>query len=205
MDPLSFKILIDFLEIQEYVQFLTISKGIFNQAEQYQDLRCPFIIVVNKCYGGYGISKQCKDEMRLLGYTENPPWYEDNRGNPFLIRAILRIGSEKASAKHASLELYAFPQIFSQCIKIDEYDGMESPDIDEYKYMSQIIEKCKDQVDVACTDKKKDLESELFRKIVERYDFLKNYTPAYDKHMQRLDQWLTEKIELKDDPVDHMN
>jgi hypothetical protein len=197
MDPLSFKILIDFLEIQEYVQFLTISKGIFDQAEQYQDLRCPIIIAVNKRYGGYGISLQCKEEMRFLGYTENPPWYEDNRRNPFLIRAILRIGSEKASREYASLGLHAFPRTFSRCIKIDEYDGMESPDIDEYKYMSQVIEKCKDHVNDTLIDKKKDLEAESFRKIVERYDFLKNYVPAYDKHMQRLDQWLTKKIGLK--------
>lgn len=131
IDTLSFKILIDFLEIQEYVQFLTISKGIFNQAKQYIELRQPCIIVINRSWGEFGISEQCLEEMRLLAADRNARW-SGERSCPFLVRAILRFGSARASDLYVSLGLHAFPRMFSQCIKITEYDGSESPNIYEW-------------------------------------------------------------------------
>ena len=202
MDDRSLKNLIDCLEIQEYVMFLTISKNIFNQAKRYIKLRQPHISVLNVCYGGYGISDRCKAEMINLGYKNNDgdkiTRYDVSRSDPFLVRAILKIGSVEASDKYAKLCLHAFPWMFRECTKIDEYDGMESPDIDENTYRYKLIEKYKKKVENTIgSNEKKEMESLLFRKLVQKHDFLNSYSPWSDNHMKCFNRYLNDMIKLK--------
>lgn len=196
MDDGSFKNFIDCLEIQEYVQFLTISKNIFNQAKRYRKLRQPCIMVLNVKYGGFGISDQCKIEMANLDDNKkNVCGYGVSRSDPILVRAILKIGSLKASDEYARLRFYTYPWTFREYIKIDEYDGMESSSIDEYAYMNKLIEKYKKKVDdVIGLDEKKVMESILFKKLVQKNEFLNSYCSWQDKHMDRLDKRLNDLI-----------
>ena len=196
MDDRSFKNFIDCLEIQEYVQFLTISKNIFNQTKRYKKLRQPCIVVLNKRYGGFGISDQCKEEMKMFGNKVDG--YDVSRFCPILVKTILKIGSSAASDEYSKLCLNAYPWMFRECIKIDEYDGMESSEIDENAYRYKLIEKYKKKVeDTVGLDEKKEMESLLFKKLVQKHDFLKNYSVWSDNHMTRLDKRLSELIGLK--------
>jgi hypothetical protein len=63
--------------------------------------------------------------------------------------------------------------------------------------MNELIEKYKKKIDDTMgPDEKKSEESRLFRKIVQKHDFLKTYQMHDDKHMVRLDKWLHDKIGL---------
>lgn len=201
MDNGSFKILIDYLEIQEYVMFLTISKNIFNQAKRYVKIRQPHITVVNNRHGGFGISALCRTEMKNLGYNDNGHKiynYYISRSDPVLIRAILKIGSEQASGTYAELKLYAVPWMFRECTKIDEYDGLESLDINYDAHIRKLLEKYKNKIEnTVGLNEKKEMESFLFRKLVQKHDFLNNYNELIDKHMIRFNEHLDDMIRSK--------
>ncbi len=197
MDDRSFKELIDCLEVQEFVLFLTISKNIYNQAIRYKKLRQPHIMVINACYGGFGLSDQCMEEMININRDFDTEEY-DIRTYPGLVRAILNIGSEKASDVHSKLCFHVYPWMFRNCIKIREYDGMESSKIDNNVYISNLMEKYKKKVeDTVGLDEKKEMESQLFKKLIQKNDFLNSYHVWSDKHMVYLQKRLNDMIRLK--------
>lgn len=120
------------------------------------------------------------------------------RSCPFLVRAILKIGSAEASDKYCELRLFAYPWMFRDCIKIDDYDGLESPEIDGNAYRCKLIEKYKKKVqDTIGINEKKEMESLLFQKLVQKHDFLNKYTMWSDNHMIRLDKHLNDMIGIK--------
>ena len=84
-------------------------------------------IVINECYGGFGVSKDfCEDynipvkESRHFFY----PKEEISRTDPRLIEYIEKYGSEKASGMCASLCVKEIPK--GTAYRIREYDGCES-------------------------------------------------------------------------------
>ena len=77
-------------------------------------------IVVNKCYGGFEISSKAAHD---LGITEEGR-YTILRGNPVLVEAIERFGSEYASGRNARLEIVDLPDNMTDWM-IEEYDGFE--------------------------------------------------------------------------------
>lgn len=91
-------------------------------------------IVINKCFGGFSVSKIIFDKFGLkwdgcgflsngdFGITDDNP--EKYRSNPRLIKAIKEVGCEKASGNVADLEIKEIPD--GTDFTIEDYDGMES-------------------------------------------------------------------------------
>lgn len=88
-------------------------------------------IVVNKCYGGFGLSKEAYDFLNIpckkcyegyysIGQTE----VEADRSHPDLVRCVETLGN-LASGKYANLEIVEIPDDVEDWY-IDEYDGMET-------------------------------------------------------------------------------
>lgn len=91
-------------------------------------------IAINKCYGGFSISKKCFDRMLELGYKETkeneemddryrPYCVNDDRTNSILIQAIEELG-EEANGPHAQIVIVEIPDKIQY--EISEYDGIES-------------------------------------------------------------------------------
>ena len=91
-------------------------------------------IVINKCYGGFGVSSAVYDELGITwdgyGYLDNESFgiesnnYDEYRTHPKLIKAIEKIGEEKASGDLAKLMVVSVPDGIDW--KIDNYDGIET-------------------------------------------------------------------------------
>ncbi len=91
-------------------------------------------IVVNKCYGGFGVSEAVYKELGMkwdgYGYLDNEAFgiesnnYLAYRTNEKLISAIEKIGEEKASGDLAELRIVEVPDDIEW--EIDEYDGIET-------------------------------------------------------------------------------
>ena len=97
-------------------------------------------IVLNKCYGGFSISKEAAEFMAERGNkfaleelkteyedgTKKNEWYgyiECERNDPDLVAAVETLGSEDASGGLASLYVVEIPD--DVAYSIEEYDGIE--------------------------------------------------------------------------------
>jgi len=95
-------------------------------------------VVINQCYGGFGISKKCAERMAELGSTDvslmleehikdgDDEWYSCLDYNyprhcPILVQAVEELGSE-AAGMCAKLVIVTI-----ECDRyvINEYDGLE--------------------------------------------------------------------------------
>ena len=74
-------------------------------------------------YGGFGLSKKCKQRMKYLGYKGPYDSWRIKRHDPILIQAIEDIGLQQASGECCKL---AIAVISGHRYKIDEYDGCET-------------------------------------------------------------------------------
>jgi len=91
-------------------------------------------IAINRCYGGFGVSKAIYEELGIewdgFGYPDNKTFgiesddWHAYRAEPRLIAAIEKIGIDKASGDLANLEVVDIPDGIQWFI--DEYDGIES-------------------------------------------------------------------------------
>jgi len=91
-------------------------------------------VVINSCYGGFSLSEEVYKELGLkwdgFGYIDNEDLgiKSDNwkayRADKQLIKAIKKVGLDKASGKHAELEIIEIPNDVEWTI--EEYDGVES-------------------------------------------------------------------------------
>ena len=75
-------------------------------------------IVINDCYGGFGIRDDIMNYLRSYDVNE-----ENLRTNPILI-GLIESGRE-VSAEYADLKVVDIPDESTDYL-IDEYDGMES-------------------------------------------------------------------------------
>ena len=103
-------------------------------------------IVINRCYGGFGVSKNgtleilrrkglfvVADNSEEFGYSYLASdgneyhnfYFEDKRDDPELISAIEELGSEFMSSKSANLAIAEYDEE-NFTYSIDEYDGYES-------------------------------------------------------------------------------
>lgn len=71
-------------------------------------------LVINKCYGGFSISKEAKE---LLGGSDI------SRDDERLIKLIEERGTEFVSGKHANLKIVEIPDDVQW--EIQDYDGIE--------------------------------------------------------------------------------
>lgn len=83
-------------------------------------------IVINKCFGGFSLSKKAYEELGLpwdgygYGYIDGRDGFD--RSDPNLIRVVEKLG-EKADGKFAELEIVEIPDGTDWVI--EEYDGRE--------------------------------------------------------------------------------
>ena len=89
-----------------------------------KELRGVRRIVINDCYGGFGLSYEAVDMYKeMAGLTENDFRHKDiDRDDPYLIEVVKRLGA-KANGPHASLKIVEIPADVSW--HIAEYDGNE--------------------------------------------------------------------------------
>lgn len=81
-------------------------------------------IVINTCFGGFGLSKWALDRMGIP-YDDNGLYDMDDvkRTDPALI-AVVEENAEAASGAYAELEVVEIPDNTTDWF-IDEYDGAE--------------------------------------------------------------------------------
>lgn len=86
-------------------------------------------VVVNRCYGGFGLSDKALTFLEKRGYeVRREDWgsylvNEIERHNKDLIECVETIGEKEASGSYADLCII---EIGSNAYSIEEYDGMES-------------------------------------------------------------------------------
>lgn len=91
-------------------------------------------IAINKCYGGFGLSKAVYAELGIkwdgYGYLKNEDLgitsdnYMAYRQDPRLIAAIEKVGEDEASGELAKVRVVEIPDGVEW--EIDEYDGVET-------------------------------------------------------------------------------
>jgi hypothetical protein len=83
-------------------------------------------IVINRCYGGFGLSNQAAKRYRELAWIpeEELFWtYDIPRDSKILLQVIDELGVKKTSGPHAELKVIEVPEGVKW--HIGEYDGME--------------------------------------------------------------------------------
>lgn len=81
-------------------------------------------IVLNKCFGGFGLSDKGVKRFRELEEDNTEErFYEVARENPNLITVVEELGDE-ANGDYAELVVVEIPDGYEY--KIDEYDGIET-------------------------------------------------------------------------------
>ncbi len=81
-------------------------------------------VVINTCYGGFGLSDRAIKEYRdLAGLTETDFHHRDlPRDDPYLVKVVKELGGA-ANGPHANLKIVEIPGNVSW--HIAEYDGNE--------------------------------------------------------------------------------
>jgi hypothetical protein len=81
-------------------------------------------VVINTCYGGFGLSDRAKNEyMALAGLTEKDFYDRDlPRDDPYLVKVVKELGMA-ANGKFANLKIVEVPGNVKW--HIGEYDGNE--------------------------------------------------------------------------------
>jgi hypothetical protein len=81
-------------------------------------------VVINTCYGGFGLSDRAITEYKkLLGITD-PSFYDRDipRDDPYLVKIVRELGMA-ANGPHANLKIIEIPGDVSW--HVTEYDGNE--------------------------------------------------------------------------------
>lgn len=76
-------------------------------------------IVINRCYGGFGLSDEAKKWLKEAGVSADEPL---ERHDQRLVRCVKTLGSRKASGKYADLHI---EEIDEDKYRVCEYDGYE--------------------------------------------------------------------------------
>jgi hypothetical protein len=79
-------------------------------------------VVINRCYGGFGLSKKAEAKYLALTGKEEIWEYELERNDPVLIQIVEELG-DTANGKYAELKIVEIPDDVEWTIQ--EYDGIE--------------------------------------------------------------------------------
>ena len=80
-------------------------------------------IVINSCYGGFGLSDKALDMYKQLSNKSEVYGFELDRTDPILIQVVEALGAE-ADGRFAKLRIIEIPDDIEW--EITEYDGSES-------------------------------------------------------------------------------
>lgn len=81
-------------------------------------------VVINRCYGGFGLSEEAWDAYtKLAGITNDSlSYYDVARDDPYLVQVVEQFG-EDANSEYSDLLVVEIPAKVNW--EIDEYDGIE--------------------------------------------------------------------------------
>lgn len=77
-------------------------------------------IVINGCFGGFGLSDAAKKELALRGISDT---WNIPRDNPHLVEIVEKLGTD-ANKRFASLGIVEIPDDVEW--EISDYDGVET-------------------------------------------------------------------------------
>lgn len=81
-------------------------------------------VVINRCFGGFGLSDEALARYNELAGTKLKYWsYREERNNPLLVQVVEELGA-KANDTFADLKIVDIPDDVEWYIH--EYDGLES-------------------------------------------------------------------------------
>lgn len=80
-------------------------------------------VVINRCYGGFSLSKKAKERLRECGVVWKNPDTEVERENPILIQVVKELGVEAASGTFCKLKIIEIPDGIEWLIQ--DHDGYE--------------------------------------------------------------------------------
>ena len=92
--------------------------------ELIKALRGVQYIVINTCYGGFGLSDRATREYKSMAGITDEKWYDREipRDDPYLIKIVRDLGMG-ANGAHASLKIIELPPDVEW--EVEEYDGNE--------------------------------------------------------------------------------
>jgi hypothetical protein len=81
-------------------------------------------IVINDCYGGFGLSERAiREYKKMAGITDNDFYDRDiPRDDPYLVKVVKSLGMS-ANGAHANLKIVEIPGDVEWLVQ--EYDGAE--------------------------------------------------------------------------------
>jgi len=81
-------------------------------------------VVINDCYGGFGLSDEAAERYKNLAGITDPGWYSRDvaRDDPYLVKVVRELGTA-AGGPHANLKIVEIPGDVSW--HVAEYDGVE--------------------------------------------------------------------------------
>lgn len=84
-------------------------------------------IIINSCYGGFGLSNKAMKEIKKLNPELGTLYSGDYklRSNPIVISVVEKLGKE-ANGDCADLQIIEIPFENEDGWHIDEYDGIET-------------------------------------------------------------------------------
>lgn len=81
-------------------------------------------VVINDCYGGFGLSARAQEEYRRLAGITDPSWHDREvaRDDPYLVKVVRELGMG-ANGPHSNLKIVEIPGDVKWLVQ--EYDGAE--------------------------------------------------------------------------------
>jgi len=80
-------------------------------------------VVINTCFGGFGLSLVALSRYNDLANTNVDYYYDIERNDPCLVQVVEELG-EQANGEYSDLRIVDIPDDISWYIQ--EYDGLES-------------------------------------------------------------------------------
>jgi hypothetical protein len=95
-----------------------------DQKQFIEELRGIRRVVINDCYGGFGLSDEAFNRYRELTGNTDPVflYYDINRDDPYLIKIVKEMG-DRANGPCSQLKIVEIPADVEWIIQ--EYDGIE--------------------------------------------------------------------------------
>jgi hypothetical protein len=92
--------------------------------ELIKALRGVQYVVINVCYGGFGLSGRAERDYREMAGIIDEKWHDRNipRDDPYLVKIVRDLGMT-ANGTHANLKIVEVPPDVEW--QIEEYDGNE--------------------------------------------------------------------------------
>lgn len=89
-------------------------------------------IVINTCYGGFGLSEEAEKTYKAQTGANVDDW-QTPRDDPTLLKIVKELGT-RADGQYAALKVVQIPAQYAQFYTIREYDGNESVRIEYNAY-----------------------------------------------------------------------